>query len=72
MEGKAIGSPRLGRVSPQFHGSGPDTGKDLAREIREYYIPGDFQNWKDHDAFEAAFAKHKLLKDLRASDKPNP
>ena len=42
-----------------------DTGKDLAREIREYYIPGDFQNWKDHDAFEAAFAR--LLKDLRAS-----
>jgi hypothetical protein len=41
-----------------------DTGKDLAREIREYYIPGDFQNWKDHDAFEAAFAK--LLQDLRA------
>jgi hypothetical protein len=45
-------------------------GKDLAREIREYYIAGDFQNWKDHDAFESAFAK--LLQDLRASDKPTP
>jgi hypothetical protein len=25
-----------------------DTGKDSAREVREYYIP-DFSNWKDHD-----------------------
>jgi uncharacterized protein YjbI with pentapeptide repeats len=39
-------------------------GKDSAREIREYYIP-DFSNWKDHDAFESAFAR--LLRDLRAS-----
>ncbi len=36
-----------------------DTGKDLAAEVREYFIP-DFSNWKDHDSFEAAFAK--LLK----------
>ena len=43
-----------------------DTGKDLAREIREYYIPGDFENWKNHDAFEAAFAK--LMTGLRTSD----
>src|SRR5207253_1697272 len=28
-----------------------DTGKDSAREIREYFIP-DFSNWKDHDSFE--------------------
>jgi hypothetical protein len=41
-----------------------DTGKDSAREVREYFIP-DFSNWKDHDAFEAAFAR--LLKDLRKS-----
>jgi uncharacterized protein YjbI with pentapeptide repeats len=41
-----------------------DAGKDSAREIREYFIP-DFSNWKDHDAFEVAFAR--LLKDLRAS-----
>jgi len=40
-----------------------DSGKDLAIELREYYIP-DFSNWKDHDAFEAEFAK--LLRDLRA------
>ena len=39
-----------------------DTGKDLAVEVREYHIP-DFSNWKDHDSFEAAFAK--LLRDLR-------
>ena len=40
-----------------------DSGKDLAVELREYFIP-DFSNWKDHDQFEAAFAR--LLKDLRA------
>ena len=40
-----------------------DTGKDLAVELREYHIP-DFSNWKDHDAFESAFAD--LLRDLRA------
>jgi uncharacterized protein YjbI with pentapeptide repeats len=39
-----------------------DTGKDLAVEVREYFIP-DFSNWKDHDSFEAAFAK--LQKDLK-------
>lgn len=41
-----------------------DTGKDMAAEIREYFIP-DFSNWKDHDAFEAGFAK--LLRDLKKS-----
>ena len=41
-----------------------DTGKDMAREVREYYVPGDFENWKDHDAFEAGYAK--LLADLKA------
>jgi hypothetical protein len=25
-------------------------------EVREYFIP-DFSNWKDHDAFESAFAR---------------
>jgi hypothetical protein len=38
-----------------------DTGKDLAREIREYFIP-DFINWKDHDSYKKAF--DRLLKDL--------
>jgi hypothetical protein len=32
-----------------------DNGKDLAVGVREYFIP-DFSNWKDQDAFEAAFA----------------
>jgi hypothetical protein len=43
-----------------------DSGKDLALELREYFIP-DFSNWKDHDQFEAAFSR--LLKDLRAADR---
>jgi uncharacterized protein YjbI with pentapeptide repeats len=42
-----------------------DSGQDLAVEVREYFIP-DFSNWKDHDAFEAGFAR--LLKDLRANE----
>jgi len=42
-----------------------DTAKDLAAEIREYYIP-DFTAWKDHDAFEAAMAR--LLRDLKAAE----
>jgi hypothetical protein len=44
-----------------------DTGKDSAREIREYFIP-DFSNWKDHDAYNLAF--DRLLKDLQG--KPDP
>jgi TIR domain/Pentapeptide repeats (8 copies) len=43
-----------------------DTAKDLATEIREYYIP-DFTAWKDHDAFEAAVSR--LLRDLKAEGK---
>jgi uncharacterized protein YjbI with pentapeptide repeats len=43
-----------------------DSGKDLGVELREYFIP-DFSNWKDHDQFEAAFAR--LLKDLRAEER---
>ncbi|MFL6257964.1 MAG: toll/interleukin-1 receptor domain-containing protein [Pyrinomonadaceae bacterium] len=42
-----------------------DSGKDLAKEVREYFIP-DFSNWKEHDAFEKAFAR--LLLDLRAEE----
>jgi hypothetical protein len=41
-----------------------DTAKDLATEIREYYIP-DFTAWKDHEAFETALAR--LLRDLTAA-----
>lgn len=40
-----------------------DGGKDLAVELREYFIP-DFSNWREHDPFDAAFAR--LLKDLKA------
>jgi hypothetical protein len=44
-----------------------DTGKDLAVEVREYFIP-DFTRWKDHDSFERAFAR--FLKDLQAVEAP--
>ena len=44
-----------------------DMGKDLAREIRAYYIPGDFSHWQDPVAFEAAF--DRLLRDLTAAER---
>jgi len=40
-----------------------DTGKDSAREIREYFIP-DFSNWKNHDSYQTAF--QRLVSDLKA------
>jgi hypothetical protein len=40
-----------------------DTGKDSAREIREYFIP-DFSRWKDHGSYLESF--NRLLRDLRA------
>jgi hypothetical protein len=39
-----------------------DTGKDSARELREYFIP-DFSKWADHHSYQKAF--EKLLKDLK-------
>jgi len=42
--------------------SDADSGKDLAQEVREYFIP-DFSNWKDAVAFEAAFTR--LQTDLK-------
>jgi uncharacterized protein YjbI with pentapeptide repeats len=42
-----------------------DSGRDLAVEVREYFIP-NFSNWKNQDSFEAAF--DKLLRDLRAGE----
>ncbi|MGY8771350.1 MAG: toll/interleukin-1 receptor domain-containing protein, partial [Pirellulales bacterium] len=39
-----------------------DTGRDMAREIREYYIP-DFSHWKNDDKFEEEL--EKLLKSLK-------
>ncbi len=43
-----------------------DVGKDMAREVREYFVP-DFSKWKDHDAYTKAF--DRLLRDLKASEK---
>ena len=40
-----------------------DTGKDSAREVREYFIP-DFSNWKNHDSYRAGFSR--LVGDLKA------
>ena len=45
-----------------------DFKKDLAAEIREYYIP-DFSHWKDHDSFESEL--RKLVDSLRADSKGN-
>lgn len=42
-----------------------DTGKDMAREVREYFIP-DFSNWKDEDSFEKGF--DRLMRDLKADE----
>jgi hypothetical protein len=39
-----------------------DTGKDSAREVRQYFIT-DFSRWKDHDAYQQAF--DRLLRDLK-------
>lgn len=44
-----------------------DSGLDLGVEMREYFIP-DFSHWKEHDQFEASFAR--LLKDLQAETRP--
>jgi len=41
-----------------------DTGKDSAREIREYFIP-DFSNWKEHDSYQAGLGR--LIGDLKSS-----
>jgi TIR domain/Pentapeptide repeats (8 copies) len=43
-----------------------DSGKDSAREIREYFIP-DFSEWKNHDAYKKAF--ERLLGDLKEGEK---
>ena len=39
-----------------------DAGKDLAREIREYFIP-DFSDWQSYDRYQKAF--DRLLRDLK-------
>ena len=40
-----------------------DTGKDSAREVREYFIP-DFSKWKEHDSYQAGLVR--LVGDLKA------
>jgi hypothetical protein len=42
-----------------------DTGKDSAREIREYYVP-DFSMWKDHNLYQKEF--ERLLRDLKSTE----
>ena len=46
-----------------------DTGKDSAREIREYFIP-DFSNWRDHDSYRRAL--NRLIADLRLREHRHP
>ena len=42
-----------------------DTGKDTAREIREYYIP-NFTKWKVSNTYQEEFAK--LMRDLKKGE----
>lgn len=46
-----------------------DTGRDLAIEVREYFIP-DFSNWRDESSFDKAF--NRLLKDLKTEELWSP
>lgn len=41
-----------------------DSGKDLAVEVREFFIP-DFTDWKSHDSYMKAF--ERLMRDLKES-----
>jgi Ni/Co efflux regulator RcnB len=43
-----------------------DTGKDSAREVREYFIP-DFANWEERDCYASAL--RRLLRDLQQKSK---
>ncbi|NLF72968.1 MAG: TIR domain-containing protein [Candidatus Anammoximicrobium sp.] len=45
----------------QWSSCDPDTDQDLGQDIREYSL-SDFSDWKDRDAFEAAFTR--LLENL--------
>ena len=75
LNGRPDGGPQPDRdrlrPSPVRHSQAwkcfdADSGKDLAVEVREYFIP-DFSDWKVHDAFEKAF--DTLLRDLKAEEK---
>jgi hypothetical protein len=65
VEGKRVLSPV--RLTPwdeirKWKLFNADEGRDLATEIREYYIP-DFSEWKTHDLYVREW--EKLLRDLR-------
>ena len=49
----------------QWQAFDADTGRDLAREIREYFIP-DFSGWEDKEKFNEAFSQ--LVDSLRKSE----
>jgi hypothetical protein len=49
----------------QWEAFDADSGRDLAREVREYFVP-DFSSWKDEAKFEAAI--RDLLDGLRRED----
>ncbi|HSF82086.1 MAG TPA: toll/interleukin-1 receptor domain-containing protein [Anaerolineales bacterium] len=49
------------KVIRQWQAFDADSGKDMAREIREYYLP-DFSRWEDPEAYQKAF--DRLLRDL--------
>ena len=66
VTGEGVGVTLINPGATETNFFDADGGKDLAAEVREYYIP-DFSNWKDHDSFESEFAK--LLRDLRATGK---
>ena len=44
----------------------PDTGRDMAKAVREYHILGEFKDWQNPRKFDTAF--QKLLRDLRPDD----
>jgi hypothetical protein len=45
--------------------------EQLFVEVRKYYIP-DFSNWKDPDAFEAAFKRLQLDLKIRKPQGTSP
>jgi len=45
-----------------------DSGKDMSRNMREYFIP-DFSLWRDHTSYMEAL--DALLRDLRVRKEPS-
>ena len=46
-----------------------DTGKDSAREVREYFVP-NFSTWKERERYDKAL--DELLRGMRAEPPPRP